>query len=344
MATREIGSEYHYEILKLNKEEVHLKFEVVDDTYTFSGRTAIENILKNLSGIHKALLPSYCCDSMVVPFRVANIEVEYYDVFWNTDFNVNCEIKNDIDLVLWCNYFGFRQNMPDFGNFIDRGGIVIEDITHSYLSGNPFHPQSQYIVASIRKWFPLMCGGYCASKIGKLQYKPNIEVPVEYIKMKMLAMKQKAMYLDNGDEKLKEQYMKNYSLSNHWLAEYYSKTKIDSDSLEYLRSIDFVSVKKRRIENASIIYRYLYEQKKIFPMFHKKDMDCPLFVPIICRTKTEREKLRQKLIAEKIYCPVHWPKPNCNCKSNIYDLELSLLCDQRYCIDDMKRMMKIICT
>lgn len=343
MSTREIGSEYHYEPLIHKMEQVHSMFEVADDTYTFSGRTALETVLLNLFRIRKALLPSYCCDSMVAPFRAANIEVEYYDVYWDTGFNIKCEIKNDIDLILWCNYFGFRQEMPDFNYFIARGGIVIEDVTHSYLSNSPLHSQSQYIIASIRKWFPLLCGGYCASRIGKLQHKPNIEVPIEYVEMKMLAMKQKAAYLNDGDKALKEQYLQNFSWSNHWLTEHYSELKIDPESREYLDAIDVVNVRNKRIENASIIYKYLYEQKRFLPIFHKSDMDCPLFVPIICETKTERDEIRQKLIAEKIYCPVHWPKPNCKCQSNLYDLELSLICDQRYDIDDIKRMMEIIC-
>ena len=70
------------------------------------------------------------------------------------------------------------------------------------------------------------------------------------------------------------------------------------------------------------------------------DSDTPIFLPIFMETK-ERDGLRKHLIEMGIYCPVHWPKPE-GCESNIYDLELSLICDQRYGIEDMKRIVSVI--
>ena len=63
-----------------------------------------------------------------------------------------------------------------------------------------------------------------------------------------------------------------------------------------------------------------------------------MIVPIMLKN---RDVIRKKLIDNKIYCPVHWPKPM-GCNSNIYDMELSLVCDQRYDIDDMKRIVSVI--
>ena len=63
--------------------------------------------------------------------------------------------------------------MPDFTNFINRGGIIIEDITHSFYSIHKYNEQSKYLIASIRKWEPILCGGYCASTKSKLKYVPS---------------------------------------------------------------------------------------------------------------------------------------------------------------------------
>ena len=339
----EIGSEYPYTPLGEIRNVSPKMFEVIDEAYTFSGRTALEVILKNLTGVKKALLPSYCCESMIAPFYAANIEVDFYDVYWDDSFQERLIIPPNVDLVLWCNYFGFQRTMPDLSCFIARGGILIEDITHSFLSNVPFHTQSQYVIASVRKWFPLLCGGYCASLDDKLLHKPTVEVAREYIDTKLLAMKQKSEYLTGGNTALKDRYMQNFSWSNHWLAEHYSGLKIDSASREYLNTVDVENVRKKRIDNASLIYEYLSTQKSYHPLFAETDMDCPLFVPILCKNKKERDVIRQKLIEENIYCPVHWPKPKYNCNSNLYDLEMSLICDQRYSADDMRRMMQIIC-
>ena len=70
-------------------------------------------------------------------------------------------------------------------------------------------------------------------------------------------------------------------------------------------------------------------------------MDCPLFVPIVI-AKEKRNAIRKKLIDNQIYCPVHWPHPNAECQSNLYEMELSLVCDQRYNGDDMKRIVEVL--
>ena len=67
-------------------------------------------------------------------------------------------------------------------------------------------------------------------------------------------------------------------------------------------------------------------------------MDCPLFVPVLLEN---RDKVRKHLTENKIYCPVHWPKPE-GADSNIYDMELSLICDQRYGVNDMERIVSVL--
>ncbi len=52
--------------------------------------------------------------------------------------------------------------------------------------------------------------------------------------------------------------------------------------------------------------------------------------------------LKNFLIEKEIYCPVHWPlssmhKGISDNAKRIYGEELSLICDQRYCLDDMER-------
>lgn len=128
---REIGSEFSAEFLKSTEVKKRLFISKIDKgEFVFSGRTAIETVLMNESSIHKALLPSYCCDSMIEPFRKSGIEVEFYTVNYTESITIDLNVESDVDCVLWCNYFGFNISMPDLSAFIDRGGIVIEDITH----------------------------------------------------------------------------------------------------------------------------------------------------------------------------------------------------------------------
>ncbi len=315
---REIGSEFH----RVLPDSGHGLSLPNPGTLVFSGRTAIEAVLSQLPGAHTALLPSYCCDSMIIPFRDAGIDVSFYKVGWDGELKVR--IDGSSDILLWCNYFGFKNKIPPFDC------VLIEDITHSLLSKSPSHPQSNYLVASLRKWEPINCGGYCSVEVDR-------EAPPEdFIRLKSAAMELKTEYLKDSDKEKKEKYLHMFADSNQWLAEHYSGLSIDSFSRDYLDSVDIESQRRIRCENAEVLYEGL--SRKVQFMFPIKDMDCPLFIPILL---PNRDEVRAHLTKNGIYCPVHWPKP-AGCESNIYDQELSLICDQRYGIEDMKRIVSVI--
>ena len=71
--------------------------------------------------------------------------------------------------------------------------------------------------------------------------------------------------------------------------------------------------------------------------------DCPLYVPILV-SNGRRDELKQYLIDSNIYCPNHWNNKEIDLRSSndIYDQELSLICDQRYGINDMKYEADVI--
>lgn len=340
---KEIGSEFSFE--NYENEDVLKKENVINfngGELVFSGRTAIEMVIINEKNIHKVLLPSYCCDSMIEPFRKANIDVSFYSVTYTDRLIINLEINEDVDCVLWCNYFGFYVPMPDLRQFIKRGGIIIEDITHSLYSKRQFHDQSHYIVASLRKWEPILCGGFCATKLeylnnNHLKYPPN-----EFLKQKKEAMILKKKYLLGDSNVSKELFLDLFSRTNKWLASNYSFLAIDDYSKKHLSHIDYKKHIKQRIKNAFVLYRGLKKHSDIEFLFDLEDMNCPLFVPIIIKNG-KREFYRRKLIENKIYCPVHWPRPKEKCESNIYEIELSLVCDHRYNEDDMQRIVDILC-
>ena len=67
-----------------------------------------------------------------------------------------------------------------------------------------------------------------------------------------------------------------------------------------------------------------------------------MFVPILVDPHI-RNDLRSYLINRAIYCPVHWPKsPYHGVCNELYDMELSLVCDQRYDFADMDRVLQAI--
>lgn len=106
--------------------------------------------------------------------------------------------------------------------------------------------------------------------------------------------------------------------------------------------LDVAFIRQRRQYNASVLID-AFERIAIFKDF--KDCDCPMFVPIMVPHGL-RDNLRNYLKDHQIYCPIHWPLSEVHLLTEdeqaIYDNELSLVCDQRYDGDDMKRIIDII--
>lgn len=312
-----------------------------DFALTFSGRTAFETVIGDIGNIKKVCFPSYCCGSMVEPFEKASAHVVYYDVDFSGKLQVNLEIPEDCDLLLICNYFGFETDYPEqvLKDFKNRGGIIIEDITHSLLSERQYHLESDYLVASLRKWGALVSGGFCSKMKGRFASKPEKQPSDEYISIKLMAMKLKEEYLRDGDEAKKEKYLNLFGEANGWLVENYSGIAMDEVSRKIISSWNISEMAEQRRKNAKALYKGLGEEHMLFPLC---DMDCPLFVPILIQNAEKRADLRKKLTENRIYCPIHWPKPNEKCGSGLYNTELSVICDQRYNEEDMKYITEVI--
>lgn len=327
----EIGSEYWKYNENLEKNNAEFWNLGKDNKFTLSGRTSIYYILKNIIkniNLKKAYLPSYCCESISLPFIDLGIEVVYYDVYFDNGLKYNINLNQECDIFFAINYFGYScMNMEDYiKQFKKKGKIVIEDITHSIFSNKKYSEYSDYLFASLRKWFPIASGGIAVNMNSK--FLLNLEnTNKDMISIKTEAMKNKENYMSNSEGK-KEVFLKQYSESEKILDSDYKNYSIDEDSLKIIMGINIEEIINRRKENIKIIYEKLKNNKYIKFMEEKYDeKDCLLFVPIILDTKL-RDKLRKYLIENKVYLPIHWilnKKLN-----NIFDHELSLVCDQRY--------------
>ncbi len=65
----------------------------------------------------------------------------------------------------------------------------------------------------------------------------------------------------------------------------------------------------------------------------------PLFIPIMV---DNRNIIRRALFSENIFVPIHWPNEDASLQGNneLYEVELSLICDQRYDQGDMERILR----
>lgn len=348
----EIGSyfEYDYSLdAEKNKDINWLPQGMSDYTYTFSGRSAIELALVNImetKDVKRVYMPSYCCASMISSFKKHNFEILFYDVHIVENgiyYDINYEL--DFDIFFAMSYFGVEQSMDTIIEKISKKNIIVlEDITHRLLSDKTHSTYSDYLIASLRKWFPIPTGGLLMSQQNQLIVKPKRNSD-EYVIEQTKAMKLKTQFL-NGDSTIqKDMFFNKFHFLNYNLQNIDYTFKIDKTSKELLRKLNVKKIIEKRRRNALVLYRYLKDFQLIKPLIENINLETmtPLFIPIIVKETNQRNELAKFLINEQIYCPVHWPIPGditLNKKNEmLYKSEISIICDQRYSENDMNKII-----
>ena len=241
------------------------------------------------------------------------------------------------DVFYVTNYFGYENTVPveTVKKFKEQGSIILYDRTHSFLMENdPYLALADYSFASIRKWMGVIDGAV-VNGVKDCQLKPY-----PHLECKEQAMRMKKTFIE-GDESIdKQAFLSLYSEFGHHLTEDYQNYEMDVLSYALYKLEDLSAMRRKRRENA----KYLHENLKGVKFIGNLSNNAvPLFVPIFFETTEQRNAVRKKLIEAQIYCPIHWPKPAlvpADFEANkIYDTELSLICDQRYDINDMERMV-----
>ena len=286
-----------------------------------SGRSALKAIIRD-SKFKSVSLPDWCCESMVEPFLDEGIKVSFYPAF-------NRKICTNADAVLVIDYFGYTQNHQ----LCDFDGIIIRDITHSLLSSS--HNDADYYFGSLRKWAGFATGGFAWGFKSPICYEGDFS---EFIRLKKTAMADKKAYITEKTDK--KNYFENFGTAEDML-EHIGVFPADEDEGILASKLDVDFIKEKRRKNASVLLD-AFRDIAIFPEL--RDNDCPLFVPIKVK---KRNELRSYLIQKEIYCPFHWPKASCHTDispeaEEIYACELSLICDQRYDENDMRRIVSAV--
>lgn len=317
-----------------------------DSAFTFSGRAAIDIALRDIlteKQVKEVYVPSYCCVSMLQAFADRGIKIKFYQVsFKNGQFTYQFDKNHGCDLVLVMSYFGLETAAERelIKSIHDQGTIVIEDITHSLLREDSCSEHCNYVVASLRKWFPMPAGGWVGKRRGALKIKPNGESD-HAVDGKIEGMKQKYAYLSSsvGD---KENFLALQSKFDTDLIHIDRMLKIDSTSKAILDQTDLKTVKDRRRSNAKTLIDGLQDLDGRCLALPQVDLtkDVPLFLPIFLK-KEDRDSLRSFLIEQGMYCPVHWPEVM-GAPVGVRENELSLICDQRYATGDMDAIVDCI--
>lgn len=340
---QEIGSEFWE---TETSQQANLMFES-HHKYLLTGRTAIDFIIKDIKEsrvFNIVYLPTYCCHTMIQPFLDNGIIVKFYDVkFCNGKYTYDVDFDTHCDAILIMQYFGFYNE--DAGQIISRfkelGKLIIEDATHSWLSDAPYNNNSDYIFVSYRKWTGIPCGAVAIKIRSDFLVALSNEINHKYVQLRKEAATLKKEYIKNGFGN-KDIFLGLFNEAESLLKEDYINYSIPEEIKDIIMRLDLNKIKHKRRDNAEYLIRHLQENSNI-ETIKLTNKDIPLFVPIVVQ-EGKRDNLRQHLINNDIYCPVHWPLSTEHKFNNkfLFENGLSLVCDQRYSNMDMNRVIETI--
>ena len=356
---REIGSFFEFPAFDCEKPEesifYYLTHSAGRNNYSFVqyGRQAIKAVLQQIKGVREknCYLPAYLCHSIVQPFREMGLNITYYSHEHPLIQKIDENIRDSIVLIL--DYFGTEYFQTEkIKKFLEQGNSVIIDTTHSILDERRRHlcHEGLYYIASLRKAFPIPDGAVIFHSHNNLEF--GSICPKNYTPM-LDAMIFKRFYLD---ETLKHSNMLNLDLKRRFLSLYteYEESKDKEDvhiskipliSLMILSNLRFNILLERRRQNITTIYENICNNK-IF-LFDIEEIRSPFMLPLILQNNEKRECLKDLLLTNNIYPPIHWNIQGLIPKKFGYEHQLSskilsIPIDQRYSIEDMIGIANIL--
>ena len=307
-----------------------------------SGRSPVL-LLKNLLEERVLYYPDYFCWDVIEFWKAHGIKTKAYRVFFaDNQIKVDFSSVPNNAAVLAVNFFGC-----DHGNLwkrfkSDNDILLIEDHSHSPMSEWAKSSNADFAFSSLRKTLPIPDG--C------IFWSPNhSEVPVVAMKpfdssLKLEAMKLKSEYFE-GFEVDKNIFLELFSTGEQHLAESEPCFISDNSYKKILGGypIEYMNIRKSNqqlfIANLSVLVR------KNVELFHFADFAVPFGAVLKCSTPEIRARLRSHLIANKVYCPVHWPqKKGCVSQESLSLSEqiITIPIDQRYSLKDVGLVAQLI--
>ena len=297
--------EYHSELLKLN-----------------SGRNAFKYILK-VRTPKKVFIPNYICNSVIEPLEELKINYEFFNIDENFEIVQDVILKEN-EMIFYVNYFALKSN------YIEKlahkyNNKLIADNTQAFFQKPLKDIDTIY---SPRKFFGVSDGGYLSTNKFLDEDLEQDESYDSSIQLLGRIDKNASSFYDcyqKAEQRLINQPIK----------------KMSNLTQSILSSIDYKNIIRKRKENFEFLYKELGNMNLINM---ESDLD---MVPFVYPFMIEDDSLRQKLIESKIYIAKYWNEV-LN-RKNVSDIEkdfvnmiFPLPVDQRYDLQDMKRIVKVI--
>jgi hypothetical protein len=283
-----------------------------------------------------AWLPSYLCGSLLEPLVHNHVPIRFYAVDSSLKletFAWTDEIRAD-DLVIVIHYFGFPNREFPASEVKQRGAILVEDASQALFLQQQF-PESICILYSPRKFLGVPDSGVMVSarstgtETALLQEPPN-----EWWRLAVATVQRRRDFDLTGGANTW------FSLFQRVESEFPLGSYAASDLSKMLVSCgtNYGAIRARRREN----YMRLLQGLSEYALLPELPADAvPIGFPLRV-DRGMRDTVLQRLYGESIYPPVHWRidgiVPQAFEQSHrLAQTTMTLLCDQRYSLEDMDR-------
>jgi hypothetical protein len=341
-----IGGEFELSALSFESEQqLESPNCEVKGTWTSCGRTALALILKELRtrGVTHLQLPAYLCDSILSTVKALDFQFSFYRV---DDALVAQPEPSPNDAVLVINYFGWANPIVQ-ALAPDQNYFLIEDGCQSFLSAWRLSSSpSHFFFTSPRKFGPTMLGGWCAVSLEENQQSGEL---LEQIARKSLAARlTRGFYLAQKhaptDPHTERFYLEVLNEVEEFLNRHPVDVALPQLVLDLIQRFDWKDAARRRRANWLQLCELLSSRvETIFPSLPADVVPLGYLIRV-----NDRDRLRKKLLDQRIFCPIHWRLPAEITPERFPEAValsercLTLPIDQRYGNDDISRLAEAV--
>jgi len=326
-----------------------------------TGRTGLKLIVQVLKKRSKrvVLLPAYLCPSVLQPFREESVAITFYQI--NEDLSIDLDsLMRQVGTLhpsgfLFINYFGFpvSEEIAEALCEIKERCWVIEDCAQGSLveQDNPVVGRiGDFVVTSFRKYLPVPDGGLVINRTDAVL--PSLSPAYgKFVRYRLLGKLLRHEFLQDKPHwpELEKVYLDLFAAAERKLDTGIPLQAISPISARIFNAIDLSEAMARRRRNFSLLLKAFVERPRLQSVGSPVLTDLlpgvsPLAFPIRVTSET-RDALREELIRQQVFCPIHWYLPAEIQESRFpesYRLSseiLSLPIDQRYSERDMESLI-----